>query len=372
MIIHKKATSTIMFCFRPKTLVLGLLAVLAVLNLRQEYGFSASSQEAAAAAKSKDDNNKDTSSMLCTQNPYVHKLADPLETIAQRMQDWTAPAAYDAMLQQAQTDPSWNITWNSFEPFRAMTTCAERECIGGRCGSDVSKIACGLSGLREQSSSSSSNNNNNKGCIVYSLGGNNQWEFELDALQKTPCQVHTFDCTGSIDRFKVPEHERLHFHHICIGATDEPAPATCATKSGKYNAWTKCGPTMTLGGVQKKLKHEQIDLYKMDIEGYEVPIFRSWPELTDANALNTKNNGLLASLPMQLLVEIHYKTTFQDLWKPGQTSMWDRFLTPVDLVELQRHLIKMGYAVVERDDNRACKHCTELTLVRMQCPPAQK
>ena len=105
----------------------------------------------------------------------------------------------------------------------------------------------------------------------------------------------------------------------------------------------------------------------MDIEGYEVPLFRSWPELMGQD--NPNDAGV--ALPMQLLVEIHYKTGFQDLWFEGQTSKWEPFISPAQLVELQRHLIQMGYAVVERDDNRMCPHCTELTLVRTRCPPPQ-
>ena len=38
-----------------------------------------------------------------------------------------------------------------------------------------------------------------------------------------------------------------------------------------------------------------------------------------------------------------------------------------DLVELQARLIRMGYAVTYRDDNAKCKHCTELTLMRVRC-----
>jgi hypothetical protein len=39
-----------------------------------------------------------------------------------------------------------------------------------------------------------------------------------------------------------------------------------------------------------------------------------------------------------------------------------------DVVQLQAHLLRMGYVVVERDDNMECPHCTELTLIRSRCP----
>ena len=37
------------------------------------------------------------------------------------------------------------------------------------------------------------------------------------------------------------------------------------------------------------------------------------------------------------------------------------------MIQLQEHLLKMGYVVSIRDDNKRCKHCTELTLLRVQC-----
>lgn len=304
---------------------------------------------------------KGSPDLFCRQNPYAHKLADSMETITQRMDTWLAPKAYDAMLHQAQTNETWKIKWNAFEPFSAMTSCKanEKSCIGGPCRKDTSKIACGVNAALQP------------GCIIYSIGGNNQWEFEQDVLQKTPCEVHTFDCTGPRTRFRVPEHDRLHFHHICIGTTEEPEPVICPPRQ-KRHGFKKCGATKTLLGVQQMLGHSQIDLYKMDIEGYEVPIFQSWPELTSRSNANGQKGEETWALPMQLLVEVHYLTQFEDLWKPGQNSAWEPFMTPVELVQLQRHLINMGYVVIERDDNKLCPHCTELTLVRMRCPQSSK
>ena len=39
-----------------------------------------------------------------------------------------------------------------------------------------------------------------------------------------------------------------------------------------------------------------------------------------------------------------------------------------DMIQLQTHLLRMGYATVIRSDNRMCAHCTELTLIRIKCP----
>jgi hypothetical protein len=99
----------------------------------------------------------------------------------------------------------------------------------------------------------------------------------------------------------------------------------------------------------------------MDIEGYEWPIFESWPELGDTN------QAADMVLPMQILVEVHYWTRMRALWLPGQQIDTTDFKFPKDMVKLQEHLLKAGYAVAYRDDNKACPHCTELTLVRYQC-----
>ena len=100
-------------------------------------------------------------------------------------------------------------------------------------------------------------------CLIYSIGGNNQWQFENAMLEQTKCDVHTFDCTGEIDRFQVPKNDRLHFHHICLGA--KPAIGlgdACVPGTNGANPQL-CGDTMTLEQMQKQFKHNKIDLLKM-------------------------------------------------------------------------------------------------------------
>jgi len=76
-----------------------------------------------------------------------------------------------------------------------MTVCA-RDGVRGACSCDASKIICGLAELQKAPH-----------CIIYSMNGNNQWAFELDLLERTPCQVHTFDCTGPAIRFQKLPHD---------------------------------------------------------------------------------------------------------------------------------------------------------------------
>jgi hypothetical protein len=276
------------------------------------------------------------------ENPYAASFHSSLDSIRSQADTWLENM--DSHLQNATQEEMKAHSWARFFPFDVMAEC-DSTCVGGRCREDKSKIVCGIEKLQTEEK-----------CVVYSVGGNNQWQFELDILEKTPCEVHTFDCTGNITRFHKPTHPRLSFHHICLGAEHVPYDQDQECGVGI------CGDILTLYQIQIMLGHKRIDLFKIDIEGYEWPIFESWPELSDTNQVTDM------VLPMQILVEVHYRTQMPDLWPPGHTRSWHRdFKSPEDLVKLQEHLLKTGYAVAFRDDNRRCRHCTELTLIRYQC-----
>ena len=94
-----------------------------------------------------------------------------------------------------------------FDAFAVMGQGCDQQCIGGACRQDTSKITCGVT-----------HDNMVAPCVVYSIGGNNQWQFEQGILDHTPCDVHTFDCTGPITRFdKKPNtvrgQNKTHQHH---------------------------------------------------------------------------------------------------------------------------------------------------------------
>ena len=188
-----------------------------------------------------------------------------------------------------------------------------------------------------------------KSCVVYSVAGNNEWKFELDVLERTNCMVHTFDCTGPRTRFEKPEGDRLVFHHVCLGAApeagkpDDPAcSASCGDGPGEIlYRQTPCGESSTLEEVQHRLGHSQVDLFKMDVEGWEWPVFDK-EEVGDAG-----------SMPMQVFVEVHYA------WRNKMRDVVQGrpMISAVDVARVQGNLIKMGYAVANRNDNPACMDC---------------
>jgi Methyltransferase domain len=284
---------------------------------------------------------------ICRQNPYLASLSDDAETITGRMDLWLNDTQLQTAHQEALTNEELLTKWNRFAfAFPTLSGCREEEkaCLGGPCGRDESKITCGARHL-------------NHSCVVYSIGGNNQWQFEEDVLAHTNCEVHTFDCTGSIDRFD-RKPDGVHFHHVCLGTDNLEAPANCTGTE-------KCGETWTLEKIQSQLQHDRIDLLKADIEGYEWSLLESWWDQHQLEQNGTSRNVVV--LPHQIMMEVHYKTQFAELRPPG-TSHRRAFKSPDDMVYFHEKLLRIGYIVIERDDNRRCPHCTELTLVRARCP----
>lgn len=280
----------------------------------------------------------------CQENPYLPSLLEghSFETAEIKAQRWMANKTNirDAVYQKAHT----RYTHDKFDGFQVMAPC-KYSCTG-KCRADTSKIVCGAETLQA-------------GCIIYSIGGNNNWDFEQQIYDMTPCEIHTFDCTGPRTRFKTPARiaDRHTFHHVCLATTNIPAVADPSSVPVSPPDFPVIGAMETLESMQKRLGHTRLDLLKIDIEGYEWPIFESWPELSDLEASRQ------VALPMQVLVEVHYQTAMHDLWPQKGVP----FKTVVDLVNLQEHLLKMGYVVAVRDDNEQCKHCTELTLLRHKC-----
>jgi len=116
------------------------------------------------------------------------------------------------------------------------------------------------------------------------------------------------------------------------------------------------GGKMSLTTLQKKLGHSRLDLLKMDIEGFEWPILESWSEPDSAGPWPN-------ALPMQILVEVHYRTQMKDL---ASDHLKD-FKVASDMVRLSSKLNQLGYFTAVNDNNPFCPHCTELTLLKARC-----
>lgn len=186
---------------------------------------------------------------------------------------------------------------------------------------DGGKWICGVENLK-------------KGCVIYSLGSRNEYDFEEAMLENTPCLIHTFDCT--VDGRSVSK--RHTFHKFCIGKSER----------------AQVDPMfITYEQAIEEYSHSQVDLLKMDIEGGEFDVFSGWSESD-------------AKLPLQVSFELHYADLFA--MKAGVGSWGREKLSSLHLTILFAHITNLGYAIVFKEDNPGCQHCSEFTILRIQLP----
>ena len=165
---------------------------------------------------------------------------------------------------------------------------------------------------------------NNTECVVYSLGSNNQFDFEESVLgQFEHCHIYTFDCTSEPPSTPIP---RLHFVKSCVGDTD------AVLQGRQYH---------TLQSLMTANHHNSISLLKMDIETYEFDVFH--------HLLAEPYNS---HLPYQISFETHYLHLFG---------------LPAAHLALFDHLYYAGYRLVSHENNVQCRSCNEWTMVRVYC-----
>ncbi|KAI8925096.1 methyltransferase domain-containing protein [Entophlyctis helioformis] len=166
-------------------------------------------------------------------------------------------------------------------------------------------------------------------CTIFSIGSNGDFNFE-EAMHKfvgNKCKIYTFDCTGN---WSNPTTE---FHPWCVSDTND------IVDGRQYK---------TLTTMMKDLDVKKIHLFKVDVEGYEFKMFKSLEKEP------------LASLPKQILLEVHWGTRW-----PGQQSFdqdketWLPYAT-----SFYRGIDKMGYRIALRERNIYNDCCAEYVLVR--------
>lgn len=118
-------------------------------------------------------------------------------------------------------------------------------------------------------------------CTVFSIGGNNKWEFEEQMFRDTDCDIHTFDCT--CDGVVPAEiQSRTTFHKKCWGKN--------ADQPDDYLSYENL---LQISGATK------VTYLKIDIEGYE------WSVLSGMAAAIHENSDLRYNLPLQMFIEFH-------------------------------------------------------------------
>lgn len=167
-------------------------------------------------------------------------------------------------------------------------------------------------------------------CIVISLGGGNQWEFEKTVYDKTKCKIRTFDCTLDLI---IPNEikDRTIGYQYCI-SDDKPHNQSYNGKMVEFIDWK----TMLEDIIG--LKDKPPTILKIDIEGYEFGVLRS--------IFKSEKH-----YPSQIAIEFH----FHALEKIQ------------DVLLFIQYLWNAGYIALVRVDNPYCSSCTDLLLKRIFC-----
>jgi hypothetical protein len=180
-------------------------------------------------------------------------------------------------------------------------------------------------------------------CVIFSLGSNGQYDFELDLLDRTSCSIYTFDCTYD----GVSQHPTRHTYiKKCIGTQE---------KEGSDKRF------VTLSNAARELGIESINLLKIDIEGYEFDEISGW-SISDL------------WLPEQISIEVHHSEVIYhgggNATSHYKVQDFNNLLWPVhhldasDLSLFFGHLGRLGYAIVSREDNPEGHCCSEFLLLR--------
>lgn len=290
-----------------------------------------------------DDQSKKVNATIPTQNqaPFVYKsvssFKDPSSWCRTNpfLASWSSSKFTEAALSVIEYrssivlrthEKTWNahLTDSPHKPFDSLpnvVSCTDEVYTDGE-----AKFVCGLSRLQAP-------------CIIYSLGSDGNFAFEEAVSKKTPCEIHTFDCTVSKERLPAMLPARVTYHSICLGSDEEV--------TSQYRS---------LGSLMREFGHNRVDLLKMDIEGFEFRVV----EAMYGSFL--KEGG--KNLPLQIAFEQHFITG-----SPSQLSWSGKNpgLGAGDMAILWIDLTEMGYVLTGRNDNPGCPSCSELSAIRVFC-----
>ena len=196
-------------------------------------------------------------------------------------------------------------------------TCAQTHRIGPE--DDGGKIFC-------------EDNFSSDECVVYSLGSNLDFSFELAFKEAFNCTIFTFDCTVDIvETGAVPD--VVSFFPWCVGGRNEQKAI-----SSNFGRTGEIGQYYTLEHIKKTLGHKKIDLLKMDIERHELAV---WESITSQSA------------PKQVLFETHLHNAY---------GMWKQPVCSKEWIRLWHHIRSLGYRIFSYEPNPLCLCCSEWSI----------
>ncbi len=237
-------------------------------------------------------------SQIVTQETRIHLELSHTRRAQTELSYWQArkraQKERDALPESAFTTPNTDLggfrrIWDFYTPDYNCPLLKERV---GRLG-DGGKWVCGMRALLED-----------RPCMIFSLGSAGDISFESELLNRTSCEVHTFDPTLSqeTEEAMLAALPDLHFHAVGIGRGSGGAPDESLNDKGFYS----------IEQVMGALSHQWLDVLKIDIENHEWDVFGDFYATPGARLPAT-----------QLLVEFHWPGNADRVWKvrPFQCTM---------------------------------------------------
>jgi hypothetical protein len=174
---------------------------------------------------------------------------------------------------------------------------------------------------------------NDEACHIISVGGNDNWKFEVAAADELGCIIHTFDCTLPNGKpQKKPQRDDIRFYNYCIDGTSH------SDSHGRQ--YLTYGDMLKTASIQKPPAY-----FKLDVEGFEYDIFTEMMQSPDL-------------LPRQIQVELHWGTRMTGLpWMP-------RLRTSSEIAMLAGMMFNGGFLPVHLDFNPYCTSCMEVLYFR--------
>lgn len=188
--------------------------------------------------------------------------------------------------------------------------------------------------------------NRTEPCVVFSIGSNNQWFFELNVFKESNCMIETFDCTTNAT---IPTHikSRTRFHPYCLSKTSNLPTSSYKTLQ----------ELIALTGRTKGP-----DYLKMDIEGYEWGVLQGFIETALVNGHDF--------LPKQIYAEFHLDR------EQDEDGNYIHHMSGVGAYVGQKlnHFfkqlfLKAGYMIMHRRLTVQTR-TSDMLLVKLFCPPS--
>lgn len=184
-----------------------------------------------------------------------------------------------------------------------------------------------------------------KGCVVYGVGINQDSRFE-ESMAKQGCEVHAFDCTISSEEKSIKD-KHFNFHKTCMGAEDSFKAVTGGASKARR---PKGFEIKTMSHIKEELGHKQVDILKVDIEGFEWNFFEN-------EFLNLPKEDL----PVELSFELHTEEANQAYFPEGQTN--GKGYNEVSRLFLKLH--DLGYRVLNKHVTGGDAACAEFVLLNV-------